>query len=123
MSYARASNFTQRIELFGSSSSESSSGRSGQIAELEHRIAQLNLQVQTLARLLVAKGTVTEQELNEWMDFVDEMDGRRDGKLDRTPGPKNCPGCGRMNPTKAVRCLYCDGELPRSGFLQETSVG
>ncbi len=117
----RTSNFTEKIDLFGMSGADSS--RTGNIAELEHRIAQLHLQVQTLARLLVAKGAVSERELDEWMEFVDEMDGRRDGKLAQARSPKNCPGCGRMNPVKAVRCLYCDIDLPRTKFLQEADTG
>lgn len=113
----RSSHF-ERTEVFGSAPGRLDSNSVTRVDALEQQNARLNLLVQTLARLLVAKGVVSEQELDEWMRFVDGMDGKEDGVLKHANSPRACPGCGRMNPVKAYRCLYCDVELPKGNFLQ-----
>ena len=44
-------------------------------------------------------------------------DGKVDGQL--RPGHNLCLACGRNNRASAVRCLYCQAELPNPGpFLR-----
>ena len=88
----------------------------GNVQELTLRLDRMHLMVQTLSRLLVAKGLVTEEELNEWMRYVDSLDGNVDGKLRSSRAPVACSHCKRMNPPTAPKCQYCGGELP-SEFL------
>lgn len=86
-------------------------GKSSAI-ELEERLARQELLIQTLLRLLLEKQVIHEDEFKEWMDYVDGLDGTRDGKLRAPKVARNCPSCGRMNKPNAARCMYCDHEFP-----------
>lgn len=87
------------------------------IADLQAQVERLHLQLQTLARVLIAKGVLVEEELGEWLKYVDQLDGRMDGKLREGKSPKACPGCRRMNPPRAAKCQYCGNEFPPT-FLE-----
>ncbi len=89
------------------------------IVELQAQVESLSLQVQTLSRLLVEKGLVTEKELNEWLRYIDGLDGRVDGKLREKKTPKSCHQCQRINPSKAVKCQYCGAELANEFLVKE----
>jgi len=86
------------------------------VVELRSQIARLHMQVQTLARLLIAKGVMDEKELDEWMNYVDSLDGVADGRLRIARKPQTCPSCNRANPPQAAKCQWC-GEGLTSGFL------
>jgi hypothetical protein len=92
--------------------------QSSTIMELQASLERQNLMVQTLARLLIAKGIVSEEELDQWMAYVDGLDGAVDGKLRKGRVPRACPDCNRMNPPNAVKCQYCSTDLP-VGFLEK----
>lgn len=91
--------------------------RSG-IAELEKLVARQGLLIETLARLLMAKGVVQEGELDQWMEYVDQLDGVADGKLKARKTPHVCPSCRRANPPHLAKCMYCSSEFPQK-FLTD----
>jgi hypothetical protein len=93
----------------------SASGRAarGSIDQIEDRLERQNMVIQTLLMLLLEKKVIEEKEFREWMNYVDRLDGRADGKLRENIAPRSCPGCGRMNPAKAPQCQYCGHDLPR----------
>lgn len=92
------------------------------IVDLRHQCARLHMQVQTLARLLIAKGVMEESELDEWMSYVDSLDGVADGKLRPTTTRKMCPSCNRANVSTAATCQWCGHEL-NTGFLDPGKAG
>lgn len=81
------------------------------VLELQDKVGRLNLMVQTLARLLLAKGVIKEEELQEWMKYVDNLDGVTDGKLRESKAPRECPKCKRMSQPRAGKCQYCGQEF------------
>lgn len=87
------------------------------VKELEARIARQELYIQTLLRLLLEKGIIHKEEYGQWLDYVDALDGRHDGKLDAHSGSKTCAHCRRVNPVQARRCQYCDTAFPSTQFL------
>jgi hypothetical protein len=78
-----------------------------QIDALEARLERANLIIQTLLLLLLEKKVIHEDEFKEWMVYVDELDGQRDGKVKEEVAPFDCPECGRKNPHQAAKCIYC----------------
>lgn len=78
-----------------------------QLQEMQKRLERMNLMLQTLSRLLVAKGIVAETELNEWMAYVDSSDGKTDGRLKEITAPRTCLKCRRISPPTAPACQYC----------------
>ncbi len=82
------------------------------IQELQDALERQRLLLQTLCRILVEKGVVQKDELNEWIQYMDGLDGTMDGKLKETKAPKACPSCQRMNPKRAPKCVYCGENLP-----------
>jgi hypothetical protein len=85
--------------------------------DLESRIARQDLYIQTLLRLLLEKGIIQKEEFGEWLDYVDSLDGRTDGRLSPSSGSKSCKRCRRVNPIHARLCQYCDALFPSSEFL------
>ena len=52
------------------------------LAALEQENGELKLDVATLIRVLVAKGSFTADEFARFVDIIDGEDGQADGKLD-----------------------------------------
>ena len=84
------------------------------IPEMQAEIARLHLLVQTLAHLLIAKGVVQNDELDMWLEYVDKLDGRLDGKSAPIRAPMMCKSCNRANPSRSATCQWCGEPLPRS---------
>jgi len=82
------------------------------LMELERIIQRQGLMIETLSRLLLAKGVVQEAELDQWMDYVDGLDGATDGRLRARKVPLTCPSCNRNNPPTLTKCMYCGKEFP-----------
>ncbi len=79
---------------------------------LEARLDKQTLLLQTLLMILLEKKVIFEDEFKEWMDYVDELDGKRDGKLQEDKTPRSCPSCGRNSARHQAKCQYCGHELP-----------
>ncbi len=97
----------------GSQPSVSHSG----IDDLTHRLEKQSLMIQTLLMILLEKNVIQESEFKEWMVYVDELDGKRDGRLREDRSPVKCPSCGRNSPRAKSNCQYCGQEFPQE-FLQ-----
>lgn len=103
----------------GPSVASKSSGQSisADFVSLEDRLEKQNLLIQTLLMILLEKKVIHEDEFKEWMIYVDELDGKRDGKLRENKSPVICPKCKRNNPPNRTACQYCGIEFPPE-FLQ-----
>ncbi len=84
--------------------------------DLSARVERQNLVLQTVLALLLEKRVVDEEELHQWVNYIDRLDGRLDGKLTEDRSPRACPACNRKNPAAAARCAYCGHDLGQSGF-------
>jgi hypothetical protein len=87
----------------------------GSATALESRLERQEMLIQTLLILLLEKGVIGQDELREWMAYVDGLDGRMDGRLREAAEPKSCSKCGRMSPATAIRCQYCDTPFSATG--------
>jgi len=81
------------------------------VQELESRVEKQNLLIQTLLMILLEKKVLHEDEFKEWMLYVDELDGVRDGRIRADKTPVACPKCRRNNSAGAVKCQYCGEEI------------
>jgi hypothetical protein len=88
----------------------------GSIDTLQLRVERQDMIIQTLLMILLEKKVIHEDEFKEWMVYVDELDGARDGRLKEDKSPVVCPGCGRNSPRMAPKCVYC-GHLFEPTFL------
>lgn len=84
----------------------------GDLENIRDRLSRIELMQQTLLRVLIEKGVLDKQEFSQWMKYVDQLDGRDDGKMAEESGVKSCPSCGRNNPVKLRNCQYCGADLP-----------
>jgi type I site-specific restriction endonuclease len=84
--------------------------------ELEQRHEQLKLVTMAMWTLLKEHTGLTESELRKYVDKVDLMDGKADGKVD-TREKCNCTQCGRTILTTALACPYCGGQLHRKSVF------
>ena len=81
---------------------------------LSSRLERQNMLIQTLLILLMEKNIITESEVQEWIHYVDGLDGKVDGRLAEDKRPLKCPACGRTSPPTAVQCMYCNAAFERS---------
>ena len=77
------------------------------VRELEKRHEQLKLVTLALWSLLRDHSGLKESELREYVDEIDLLDGRRDGKADLGKEKILCDGCDRTVLTTSVACPYC----------------
>lgn len=87
------------------------------LEQLEARVERQNLLIQTLLMLLLEKKVIGEEEFRKWLIYVDELDGKRDGRLKADNTPQECPKCHRKNQHKASQCMYCGEEFAQPEFL------
>jgi hypothetical protein len=80
-------------------------------AEIQDRIEHQYMLIQALFNLLVEKGVVGEDELKQWIEYMDSLDGLADGKLREDKKPQTCPRCKRRSPASAGACVYCGAPL------------
>lgn len=78
------------------------------VQELQAKLDRQHLMIQTLLTVLMEKKIFDENEFREWLNYVDGLDGRVDGRLAESVVPVACPKCRRMNKATAPRCQYCD---------------
>ncbi len=94
------------------------SSASARIQELERRHEQLKLVTMAMWTLLKDHTGMTENDLKKYVEKVDLMDGKADGRIN-TKERCNCKDCGRTVLTTALACPYCGGYLNRkSAFSQ-----
>lgn len=84
------------------------------VLEREHE--RLKLVTMALWEVLHERVGITEAELRAKIDELDELDGRRDGRLRAQPTAQRCGACDRPMLGSAVACPYC-GERPAETSL------
>lgn len=95
-------------------------------ATMEHLQARLDrttLILQTLMMILMEKKVVHEDELREWVKYVDELDGCLDGRLREDKSPIACPKCARKNPRATPTCQYCGTALEQDILFRRPESG
>lgn len=94
--------------------SDAASSGSATLADLQNVVGRQHLIIQALLMLLLEKNVIEKEELTRWVETVDQLDGRADGKLSVDRSPVICPSCGRTSPATAARCIYCNAALSDS---------
>ncbi|ESP90578.1 MULTISPECIES: hypothetical protein [Pseudoalteromonas] len=82
------------------------------LRELERRHEQLKLVTMAMWTLLKDHSGLTEGDLKKYVDKVDLMDGKADGRVN-TKEQSDCNDCGRTILTTSLACPYCGGGLKR----------
>jgi hypothetical protein len=113
---AAAYHAANRVMVSGSSTTDM--GARSEVEQLKARIERQNLLIQTMLMILLEKKVLHEDEFKEWLDYVDELDGVRDGKLREDKRPLACSQCGRNSPKGSAKCIYCGSEF-QSDFLYQ----
>ena len=80
---------------------------STRLKDLEKRHEQLKLVTLAMWSLLRDHSGLMESDLRKYVEKVDLMDGKRDGKASTSKERVNCSGCGRYILNTAVICAYC----------------
>lgn len=94
------------------------------VQDLERMVERQALLIQTLLMLMLEKKVVHEDEFREWLAYVDELDGVRDGRVREEKAPVSCPKCRRNNPRTAAKCQYCGEEFtPEFLFRRPPQAG
>jgi hypothetical protein len=83
----------------------------GAVERLEMRVATLELTLETLLRLTLQSGRVTELEFLKLLQEIDAEDGRVDGRRDLLKMRRECPGCHRASPGDRPTCMWCGQNL------------
>jgi predicted Zn-ribbon and HTH transcriptional regulator len=78
---------------------------------LERDHERLKLVAMAMWEVLNDKLGVSEAELRARIEALDELDGRKDGRLRMQPAARRCEACDRPMLGTAVACPYC-GERP-----------
>lgn len=78
-----------------------------QMRELEKRHEQLKLVTLALWSLLRDHSGLVESDLRKYVEKVDLMDGRQDGKVTTKEERVNCNACDRVILNTAIVCAYC----------------
>lgn len=78
-----------------------------QLRELEKRHEQLKLVTLAMWSLLRDHSGLMESDLRKYVEKIDLMDGRRDGKAAVEKERTNCVACERIILTTAPVCPYC----------------
>lgn len=119
-SHAMAAAYASANNMMRSSQTVDTTSRSN-LEALNQKVDRQNLIIQTLLMILVEKKVIHEDEFKEWMDYVDEMDGVRDGKLREDKSPTQCAQCGRKSPAGATKCIYCGADFEQNFLFRKDS--
>ena len=87
--------------------------------DLVQRHEQLKLVTMAMWTLLKEHSGLTENDLRKYIEQVDLMDGKLDGRIN-TKGQCKCSGCQRTLLTTALACPYCGTPLKRKSAFANT---
>ena len=82
--------------------------------ELERRYERLRLVTVAIWALLKEHSGLTESDLRKYVNKIDLIDGKLDGRLSRNNGVIECQKCERRIVKSALVCVYC-GSANSSG--------
>ena len=82
--------------------------------ELNVRVGKLALGLESLLRLLMDKGVITDLDLRRMEQKVDLEDGQSDGEYHPglSPVPSHCPQCEARIPSGKRLCQLCGHRFP-----------
>ncbi len=86
------------------------------VERLQRDHERLKLVTAALWQLLKDRTGATDDDLRRYVEDVDLMDGRLDGKLRAPRELRECRACGRRIMNSAAMCLYC-GEQQKDAAL------
>jgi hypothetical protein len=95
------------VQVITSPSTQKDPSTQNSIEDMRIRLERTTLVLQTLMMILLEKNLVQENELREWLVYVDQLDGTQDGRLREDKTPVECPKCKRKTPRLISRCIYC----------------
>jgi hypothetical protein len=75
--------------------------------DMERRYERLRLVTMAMWALLKDRSGLTEADLQKYVNEVDLIDGKLDGRLTREKGIVDCPKCQRRVLKTALACVYC----------------
>ncbi len=82
---------------------------------LEQRHEQLKLVTLALWSLLRDHSGLLESDLRKYVEQIDLLDGKRDGKVSSPSEKVICSGCKHEVISTSTVCVYCGSTLPRRG--------
>ncbi len=88
-----------------------SGGDGIRLKALEREHERLKLITMALWEVLHERFGLSEAELRAKIEELDELDGKRDGRLRVRSEPRPCGACGRPMLSTSVTCPYC-GQRP-----------
>jgi len=75
--------------------------------DMERRYERLRLVTMAMWALLKERSGLTEADLQKYVNQVDLIDGKLDGRLTREKGIIECAKCHRRVLKTALACVYC----------------
>jgi type I site-specific restriction endonuclease len=87
------------------------------LQELEQRHEQLKLVTLAFWSLLRDHSGLLESDLRKYVEQIDLLDGKRDGKTARSLEKTTCTGCSRTVIGTSTVCVYCGTPIKRTGGL------
>lgn len=106
---AMQGNYTAMADA--ASAKSTANNAAGATERLEMRVATLELTLETLMRLMLKSGRVTEQEFLELLQVIDAEDGKVDGRRDLFKMRRECPQCHRFSSGDRPHCMWCGANL------------
>ena len=85
------------------------------LKSLEQRHEQLKLVTLALWSLLRDHSGLLESDLRKYVERIDLLDGKLDGKAPSSQEKVSCAGCKREVLGTAVSCVYCGEPVVRRG--------
>jgi type I site-specific restriction endonuclease len=87
------------------------------LQELEQRHEQLKLVTLAFWSLLRDHSGLLESDLRKYVEQIDLLDGKRDGKATTQQEKTRCTGCSRSVMGTSTVCAYCGTPLKRGGVF------
>jgi hypothetical protein len=95
-------------------------GTADKVRDLEHRYERLRLITMAMWQLLKEHTSLTDADLKRFVEKVDLIDGKSDGRVSRSSGAMDCPKCSRRVLQSATVCVWCGGKLSAGNAFQST---
>jgi len=83
---------------------------------LRGEVDRLYMITEALWSLLKEQGSYDDQSLAETIHQIDLRDGKLDGRVSTTEGPRACSSCGRTTSKKRPLCMYCGNPVEGPTF-------
>ena len=95
-------------------------GTADKVRDLEHRYERLRLVTIAMWQLLKEHTALADSDLKRFIEKVDLLDGKLDGKVSRVSGATDCSSCSRRVLKSATVCAWCGEKLSAGNAFQST---